>query len=116
MRPREMQTESQDHFKKNMTATRKTRLKHEKRERKGKEIKNQNRGYCLFYLHNVITFPRAIISSFFSITKINILNLTVHSSLDKKAYNALWVECIAGRRVGVEMKYQVLFKSSFVLF
>ena len=48
-------------------------------------------------MQNVITCPRANVSSFFYKRKLNIFNLTAHCSLDKKAYNALWAECIAGR-------------------
>ena len=50
-----------------------------------------------FDLQNVLTCPRANVSSFFYRRKLNVYNLTAHCSLDKKAYNAIWPECTAGR-------------------
>lgn len=47
-----------------------------------------------FDLQNVITCPRAEISSFFYKRKLNLYNLTAHSSLSKKGYCAILILCI----------------------
>lgn len=50
-----------------------------------------------FDLQNVITCPRANISSFFYHSKLNMYNLTAHASTNKKAYCAIWMETTSGR-------------------
>lgn len=73
--------------------------KNETREEREKDRKSKSSTEAIicFDMQNVITCPRANVSSFFYKRKLNIFNLTAHCSLDKKAYNALWAECIAGR-------------------
>lgn len=52
-----------------------------------------------FDLQNVLTCPRANISNFFYTRKLNVYNLTSHcaTSKKKKAYSAVWPECVAKR-------------------
>ena len=50
-----------------------------------------------FDLQNVINCPRAEISSFFYKRKLNLYNLTAHSSISKKGYCAIWTEGMSGR-------------------
>jgi hypothetical protein len=50
-----------------------------------------------FDLQHVLTCPRANVSSFFYMRKLNVFNLTAHCSVNKKAYNAIWSESLAGR-------------------
>lgn len=50
-----------------------------------------------FDLQNIISCPRAEISCFFYLSKLNLYNLTAHLSTDKKVYCALWNETFAGK-------------------
>lgn len=73
--------------------------KSETREERESDRKSTNKTEAIlcFDLQNVLTCPRANVSNFFYKRKLNVFNLTAHCSLDKKAYNAIWAECIAGR-------------------
>ena len=62
-----------------------------------KDRKNEDMVVVAFDLEKVITCPRANISNFFYKRKLNVYNLTAHCSVNKKAYNAIWCEGIAGR-------------------
>lgn len=73
--------------------------KSETREERESDRKSTNKTEAIicFDLQNALTCPRANVSNFFYKRKLNVFNLTAHCSLDKKAYNAIWAECIAGR-------------------
>lgn len=50
-----------------------------------------------FDMENVLTVPRSSVSNFFYKRKLNVYNLTAHCNANKRAYNAVWNECVAGR-------------------
>lgn len=71
--------------------------KDETRKERDRDRKNATTCIVCFDMQNVITCPRANVSSFFYKRKLNVYNLTAHCSLNKKAYNAIWAETTAGR-------------------
>lgn len=75
----------------------KTETKSE-RDKDRKDVKNNTKtAVVCFDMQNVLTCPRANVSSFFYKRKLNVYNLTAHSSVNKTAYNAMWAESMAGR-------------------
>ena len=50
-----------------------------------------------FDLENVLTLPRANVSNFFYKRKLSVYNLTVHCSIDKTVFCAVWNEVEGGR-------------------
>jgi len=50
-----------------------------------------------FDLENVLSCPRANISSFFYKRKLAVYHLTAHCSIDKRGYGAVWCETTSGR-------------------
>ena len=66
------------------------------REEKSKD-KDSESDLCIvmFDLENVITLPKAEISSFFYKRKLNLYNLTAYTS--KRGYCAIWTEATSGR-------------------
>ena len=67
-----------------------------RQERQRDREDKQHLTFC-FDLENVISCPRAEVSSFFYKRKMNLYNMTAHSSLTKKGYCAVWMEIMAGR-------------------
>ncbi|XP_046685891.1 uncharacterized protein LOC124371586 [Homalodisca vitripennis] len=69
------------------------------REARHKDRENSDATVLSFDLQNVITCPRAEISSFFYFSKLNVYNLTAHlkTKNGKKVYCALWTEVTGGR-------------------
>ena len=50
-----------------------------------------------FDLQNVYSLPKAEVSNFFYRRKLNVYNMTAHTSTDKQGYGALWTEGQSGR-------------------
>lgn len=67
------------------------------RQNRQKDRDNKEVPVLCFDLENVISCPRAEISSFFYKRKLNTYNLTAHFSDSKTIYCALWTEAISGR-------------------
>ena len=99
-----------EEFRVNRSPTEEDRKKfelHEMQKIESREERNKDRSLygknsekvavICFDLQNVITLPRASVSSFFYRRKLTCYNLTAHNSKDKKIYCAIWHEAISGR-------------------
>jgi hypothetical protein len=60
-----------------------------------------------FDLENVITLPKAGTSNFFYKRKLNLYNLTAHTSLSGQGYCAIWPETLSGR-AGIDIASAVV--------
>lgn len=67
------------------------------RQERQKDREDKDTLTVCFDLQNVISCPRAKISSFFYKRKLNMYNFTAHFSQTKKGYCALWTEAMSGR-------------------
>ncbi|XP_055956008.1 uncharacterized protein LOC130012334 [Patella vulgata] len=73
------------------------RMKTETKVERDNDRVNKERAIICFDLENVLSLPRANISSFFYRRKLSVYNLTAHCSLDKNGYCAIWSEGLSGR-------------------
>lgn len=64
---------------------------------KDRENKNPNCAVVCFDLENVINLPKSDVSVLFYKQKLNVYNLTAHSSVGKEVYCAIWPETMCGR-------------------
>lgn len=64
-----------------------------------KDRESEDTAVLCFDLENVITCPRAEISCFFYMRKLNVYNLTAHlkTTDGKRIYCAIWTELTGGR-------------------
>ena len=90
--PEPSQVENQEHAA-HVAAKMKTK---EERDADRKDTSPQHATVC-FDLQNVISLPRANISSFFYRRKLAVYNLTAHCSTNKRGYCAIWNEGMSGR-------------------
>lgn len=67
------------------------------REERRTDRNNKDKLVVSFDLQNVITCPKAEISSFFYRRKLNMYNLTGYDSISKTGYCAVWCETVSGR-------------------
>ena len=58
--------------------------------------KNKNILLLSYDLQNVVTLPKAGVSSFFYMKRLNLYNLTAKTST-KKGYSSIWTELTSGR-------------------
>lgn len=62
-----------------------------------RSLKDESSAIICFDLQNVISCPRANTSNLLYKRKLNVFNITAHSSLSPHAYCCIWHEGIAGR-------------------
>ena len=67
-----------------------------------------------FDLQNVLTVPKAEISTFFYLRKLSVYNMTAHLSSDKAIYCIIWYESLSGRS-GNDLASAILQILEFVL-
>lgn len=74
------------------------RQKEAARNERNRDRESKNKAVVTFDMENVLSCPKAEVSSFYYLSKLSVYNLTAHFSVTGRVYCAIWPETLMGRR------------------